>query len=381
MTVINKQKFLAELGQLLTFMYEEDRLSALEMYAKIFDNCSDIPKLMQVLVSPTRQAVVIARAYDAAERKLQIQSVSRADAGIEDSGELPDFVVAIDNVFQQVYEKGLMEDAKNTTPVLENQISIFEEVDPSLFEPDEDEIELVEESFELPFEDTPVEEPVEESVAEAVEEPVAESVEEVVEEKPEEDSLPLDEVDAFLAGFSIDEKELVPVAEPEVPAESSEEEPAEEESEDAEESIEQLPAEETEAVQVEIEAAEVPAEEVGSKPETLRKAKPFLLALYTIFAIPVCIVGLALLLVPAALILALACLVVLAGSASFAAAFGGFAVFADMLVILGTALIVSAIGLMLVWLFVLFLGGVMGGFVKSIIRLGKKCCYKEVAAV
>ncbi len=369
MTVINKQKFLAELGQLLTFMYEEDRLSALEMYAKIFDNCSDIPKLMQVLVSPTRQAVVIARAYDATERKLQIQSVSRADAGIEDSGELPDFVVAIDNVFQQVYEKGLMEDAKNTTPVLENQISIFEEVDPSLFEPDEDEIELVEESFELPFEDTPVEEPV------------AESVEEVVEEKPEEDSLPLDEVDAFLAGFSIDEKELVPVAEPEVPAESSEEELAEEESEDAEESIEQLPAEETEAVQVEIEAAEVPAEEVSSNPETLRKAKPFLLALYTIFAIPVCLVGLALLLVPAALILALACLVVLAGSASFAAAFGGFAVFADMLVILGTALIVSAIGLMLVWLFVLFLGGVMGGVVKSIIRLGKKCCFKEVAAV
>ena len=57
MTDINKQKFLAELGKLLTFMYEEDRQSALAMYAKLFDNARDEQSLLQFLVSPTRQAV------------------------------------------------------------------------------------------------------------------------------------------------------------------------------------------------------------------------------------------------------------------------------------------------------------------------------------
>ena len=36
-TDINKQKFLAELGKLLTFMYDEDRQDALAMYARMFD--------------------------------------------------------------------------------------------------------------------------------------------------------------------------------------------------------------------------------------------------------------------------------------------------------------------------------------------------------
>ena len=352
MTVINKQKFLAELAQLLTFMYEEDRLSALEMYEKIFDSCSDTHGLMQVLVSPTRQAVVIARAYDAGDRKLQTQSVSRTEEGIEDSGELPEFVMAIDKVFQQVYEKGLMDEDKGATPVLENQISIFEEVDSSLFEPDEDEMELVEQSCQQPCEEV--------------------AVEEAQEEESVEESLPVDEVDAFLAGFSIDEKELVPVpaAEEETSAEETKAEPEP-----------QLPEAELISTQVEIESEEVPVEEPPVKVGTTRKARPFLLVLYTIFAAPVTLAGLALMLVPAALILALTCIVILSGSASFAAAFGGFAVFADMLVILGTALIISAIGLILLWLFILFVGGVMLGFVKSVIRLGKKCCYKEVPAV
>lgn len=33
-THINKQKFLAELGKLLTFMYDEDRQTALAMYGR-----------------------------------------------------------------------------------------------------------------------------------------------------------------------------------------------------------------------------------------------------------------------------------------------------------------------------------------------------------
>ena len=58
---INKQKFLAELGRLLTFMYEEDRQSALAMYSKMFDDVAEEQPLQQPPVSPTRQTAVHAR--------------------------------------------------------------------------------------------------------------------------------------------------------------------------------------------------------------------------------------------------------------------------------------------------------------------------------
>ena len=64
MTSINKQKFLAELGKLLTFMYEEDRQRAIELYSRMFEEADDERALLQSLVSPTRQAVIVARAYN-----------------------------------------------------------------------------------------------------------------------------------------------------------------------------------------------------------------------------------------------------------------------------------------------------------------------------
>ena len=86
MTTINKQKFLAELGKLLTFMYEEDRQAALAMYNRMFDATEDDKALLQYLGSPTKQAVVIARSYDAKECKLQVTAQARN----EDSGDGPE---------------------------------------------------------------------------------------------------------------------------------------------------------------------------------------------------------------------------------------------------------------------------------------------------
>ena len=122
MTAINKQRFLPELGKLLTFMVEEDRQTALAMYSRLFDDAADEQQLMDLLVSPTRQAVVIARTYDAKERKQQLESSK------EDEAETPAFVLAIDKIYQQVAPKeekiqGTLEDARN---VLENnQFSLF----------------------------------------------------------------------------------------------------------------------------------------------------------------------------------------------------------------------------------------------------------------
>ena len=117
---INKQKFLAELGKLLTFMYEEDRQTALSMYAKMFDDTDDEQGLLHYLVSPTRQAVVIARAYNARARKLQVESRSR-DSEDAEGGKLPEFVLAIEEQFRgYVPVRSVAQDA------MENQFSLFE---------------------------------------------------------------------------------------------------------------------------------------------------------------------------------------------------------------------------------------------------------------
>ncbi len=349
MTCINKQKFLAELGRLLTFMYEEDRQQALNMYDAMFDSAQDEHALMQVLVSPTRQAVVIARAYDAKESSLQVHTLSREEDGVEDDVELPGFVLAIDEIYQAAARQGVMDSQEPVSTVLDDQLSLFE-----------GDAWAVEPEAEFEAAETPAE-PAEE--VRFAEEPVAESE-------------PADAVDAFLASFAIDESELVHAAadkadETEEPVGETAEAPVEapEDTELAEE------------VQTEIaavtEAPSIP-EKVSVPTATVRKPKVFLLILYIIAAIPVTIAGIALLLIPTVLVAALAAAVIMTGSASFVAAFSGFAVFADMLVVLGTALIISAVGLILFWLFIWFIGGAMVGLIKAVVNLGARCCYKEV---
>ena len=103
MTDINKQKFLAELGKLLTFMYEEDRLDALALYEDLFDSCTDEQQLIQHLISPTRQAVVLARAYNAKERMLSVQSQSRRDDLYDEDFEaVPAFILAIEGIRNEI---------------------------------------------------------------------------------------------------------------------------------------------------------------------------------------------------------------------------------------------------------------------------------------
>ena len=119
MTDINKQKFLAELGKLLTFMYEEDRQVALEMYEDLFALCEDEQQMIQHLVSPTRQAVVLARAYDSKAHMLSVHSQSRREEMSEE--DTPRFVSAIENI-QKEAEKLF---APAVPKVNDGQISLF----------------------------------------------------------------------------------------------------------------------------------------------------------------------------------------------------------------------------------------------------------------
>ena len=341
MTDINKQKFLVELGRLLTFMSEEDRQEALMLYEKMFDDADDEQALLQALVSPTRQAVIIARAYDANARKLQAYASAQRKAAAHEAPEAtPDFVLAI--------------------------LHVYEEAVPLPAEPEEEPAPA------------PAEEAAPAPVEEAEEEPAVnpdqlslfeldEASEEDEEAAPaEEEAAPdlLDEVDSFIADFNILDDELSP-------EEETRGVPLDEEEEAA-------PVEEAEEEPVPEEPAPAPAEE--QSPSTERKLRPLLLILFILFAVPLTLAAVLLLLVPTLLSLVLAAGSIVGGCAAVVAAFSGFPVFADILIVLGCAIILLALGLLFLWLFIWFVGAVIGGLIRWVIQLGGNCCYKEVAA-
>ena len=371
MTDINKQRFLPELGKLLTFMVEEDRQTALGMYSRLFDDAEDEQQLMDLLVSPTRQAVVIARTYDAKERKQQLEAPE--EIGGE---ETPAFVLAIDKLYQQVAPKREESwEAPEEAPLEINQFSLFEDephpIDDSEYVPFQIEADFV--PIEEEVEELPVEAPTAPAVEETAEEP-AEPAEEPAqeEEEPEE---PLNLVEAVLG---TEEKEEQQAEEPlPAPAQKTEHLPAEEPEETT---VVQLPTQELRMPERRAQTAKLSAADYDLDfiPETRRQPRVFLLILFTILAIPVTLAGIVLLLIPTILALGLAVLVIILGSATLVAAFSGFPKLADLLIVIGTSVIVLALGLLLLWVFVWFVGGAIGGLIRAVTELGRKWCYEEV---
>lgn len=334
---------MTELGKLLTFMYDEDRLQALEMYDKMFDNAVDEQALLQLLVSPTKQAVIVARAYNAREHKLQVQAQSRKDSAVaEDGGD--EYIAAIDTVRQAAVAQGLI-----APEVTAGQFSLFED--------DGQEAEPAASEKSAPAHlapEAPAQEETEPPEREAPAQPAEEEPETPREEPPQDAPQPDSDgtVDKFMEDFSIQNDELAPKDGP-APAAPA---PAE---------IEEIPD----------------GKGIVLPGETVRKPRIFLLILYIIAAVPLTLIGLVLLLVPTAVFLALAVVVLFLGGGLLAAAFSGFAVLANTLVLLGAALITLALGLLLMWTFVWFIGGAMAGLVRSVLELGGNWCYKEVPAV
>lgn len=450
--IINRQKFLTELGKLLSFMYEEDRQLALSMYERLFDEAEDESALIQSLVSPTRQAVLIARAYDAKTRKLSVASRSKEEDGYrETEEETPAFVTVIQNTIFDILGKDIF--AENEE---EEQISFFDG-NPQPEEDLTDEEDLITE--EEPAEE---EEPTEEETAEEEElieeeetsgiglhEPEeiqiyipksellkkeAEVEEEAQEPEPEQESLQSRSkrttIESLL-GFDLDEGpfEAEPTKEPEteietesvsvseeiliteeqpseeqekaVPPEEKEAETAEAPEEEAESEIQQevpeqkLPVKEPEKnKQPEPEKKAVPPEKPETEPvikknlrmrrqkrekiETKTELKIPMLILFLIVAIPVTLLGIAVLLVPTIALLFLAVGLIFLGAMLILGAFSGFAVLADILLLVGGAIVTLAMGLLCLWLTVWLIMGVMTDLVKAVRDLAKKLCYKEV---
>ena len=353
-------------------MYEEDRQTALAMYSQLFDEVDDEQGLLQLLVSPTRQAVVIARSYNAKERKLQVHAQSREESETADYGTAPEFIGVIDGIL----EEALSRQAPKTAEVSADQFSMFED---DFFAPTPEapsaEAEVQPEATAA---EAAVEAPAEASPAEA-----AETEAEAAEAEAPAPAAPVDEVDAFIADFSIpaDQQEFAPEAGEQIaPAEAAE--PAAEAAEAAESA-------EGDSAPIEIEEEDV--EEYDDEEyddgyydedyEPVRKPRVFLLILYILLAVPVGLLGILLLIVPTLLFLVLAGLIIAGGVMAVTSAFGsGIAVFADIMVIIGMAFILLALGLLALWIAVWLVGGAMVGLVRGLIHLGGKWCYKEVEA-
>ena len=194
MTSINKQKFLAELGKLLTFMYDEDREKAVALYVKMFEEAEDEVALLQSLVSPTRQAVIVARAYNSNYGKLSLYAGSKAAPEDKDANGVPDYIQAIEKVrAQAMAAQGAAGEEKAEEPAAEEPQEEASAPAEAEEEPQREEEKLEEESeAEAPAEEseTPAEEGAESEEAPVEEAPVEEApAEEVpVEETPAEEA-------------------------------------------------------------------------------------------------------------------------------------------------------------------------------------------------
>lgn len=347
-------------------MYEEDRQTALAMYNQLFDEVDDEQGLLQLLVSPTRQAVVIARSYNAKERKLQVHAQSREESETAPDGAAPEFM----GVIESIREEALSRQAPKTAEVSADQFSMFED---DFFAP-------TPETPAAPAEAEP-EAPAEEAaapVAEAEAEAPAETAEPAADE-------PVDEVDAFIADFAIpaDQQEFAPNAgeqtAPAEPAEPAQPEEAEAPAESDEDDSAPIVIEEEDVGEYDDEYDDEYYDDEEYEP--VRKPRVFLLILYILLAVPVGLLGILLLIVPTLLFLVLAGLIITGGVMAVTSAFSsGIAVFADIMVIIGMAFILLALGLLALWIAVWLVGGAMVGLVRGLIHLGGKWCYKEVEA-
>ena len=400
---ITKQQFMTELSKLLTFMYDEDRQRALKMYERMFAIAEDDQGLIQHLMSPTRQAVVIARAYDAKERKLSVSAQKKGDE-YEESTDIPPFVLAINKIFDELFPE---EDAAQS--LTEDQVSFFDlGVDPGKVEVKKPVVPKAEvllsdtQNFPAILPPDSSEETEEEETEE--EEP---EEEEVLLPEPEEEAKPAPQEEEEDAGeetpASEESAEAQPKESSEAPdaAEDENHVPAASEkeaslSDSADEAPEKTPETASDEEPEETESAEPePAEAPGKNllqtepeeeaPKKRRRIVPMkrvtnvpLLVLFLILAIPITLLLLILLLIPTLLSFSVSLAMIALGVTLILAAFSGFAVLADVLLLFGAAIIALALGLVFLWISIWLIGGVMVGLVRAVRELAQKWCTKEV---
>lgn len=404
------------------------------LYENMFDEAEDDTALIQFLGSPTKQAVIVARAYNAKEHRLAVTSqIGEGDADVENAEE-PEFVNAINGIRAAAVNQGMIPD------IITGQFSVFdepeesleEEPDPAPTEPEEispEEVTSAGETDDQPEESFP-EEPVFDEPKPALtkeekdfeelpvftldvsEEENAEPSENTVKAEPEEAAIPAEppSEDAGESGEPESETQPEKNAAPDESGQQEEEPeeefdnfqmdlgPIPEESRVQPEDIDEMmatfrgngrenppkPAYKPSAQTTLAEFEEKPAEEATpwkqvSEDEDTPSGKLIVprVILYLLLAVPVTAIGVAILLIPTILFLGMAAVFGVAAFRVATLAFDSFAVFADIIVVLGVALVLLAVAIFLFWIFVSFIGGAIAGLINLAIRIGGKICYKE----
>ena len=114
--------------------------------------------------------------------------------------------------------------------------------------------------------------------------------------------------------------------------------------------------------------------------EPAYKTNAFLAVLYTLGAIVIGVPVLAVLLVLDLAVLAIGVACGAGGVGLIATAFIGLPIVADMLILLGGGAAVIAIALVVIWLAIWLFIRMVIGWVRLLVRLGKRWCRKEIAA-
>ena len=375
-TSINKQKFLAELGKLLTFMYEEDRLRAIELYSRMFEQAEDEMALLQSLVSPTRQAVIVARAYNSNLGRLSLTAQSKAAPEDRDENGVPDYIQAIEKVREQAWAAQGISAAAEKAEAPEAEKAEVPEAEkaeaPAAEKAEAPEAEKAEEP-EAEKADEPEAENADEPEAENAEEPEAGNAEEPEAGNAEEpEAGNAEEPEAGNA----EEPEEAPVNEPAKKDKGAWPEGIK--SFSMPEAGKETPLSETGAAALDENSFNIDSDALR---KTQRKPRVFLLILYILLAIPLTLCAVAVLLIPALLFLALSVAAIICGVVLVSTAVSNLSamgLLSDIMVLLGVALVFFALGLLFLWTSIWFIGGAIVGVVHGVAALCDKWCYKEV---
>lgn len=348
MTVIDRQKYVAELGKLLSGMAPQDREAVLRGVNARFDEEGDDAAVIASLGSPTFAAVSVLRGYTPPEE------------GASDSVPMPEP--------RRARPEPKPVEPKPIEPEPEEPAA------PEEAGPEEPEAESAEADEPSPVEPVPDEEPTE--PAEPAPEPEAPPAEPETEPEPEPEQpeIPAEPAEPEAAEEPAEAEAPEDAAGPaEEPDEPDQPEEPWTEAEGPEEPAEPEEAEETEEAE---ESPDLPPF-WGGPPELPKppKAKVGLLILYIILGVAV---GLPLTVLFACVALGIfGC-----GGALIAAAallvsfcFLGMGVVADILLLAGAALVLAALGLLLLFFAVWFFIRCVVGFVNLILRKGREWCY------
>lgn len=189
---INRQRYMAELTKLLSFMFKEDRSEIIKDYNELLDKAEDEEALLETFGSPTKLAVTIARSYNSGEYKppelpegIKAKGEESIPEETESSEEAEAPEVEPDKAPEVAPEVSAEEISEPEPEEQDIEVEIFEE-EPEA-ESSEAEAEVTEEeSIDAPEEPAPEEAEVPE---EAVSEP-EELVPEVVELQPASEEEP-----------------------------------------------------------------------------------------------------------------------------------------------------------------------------------------------